>query len=95
MHLSHCQVPAELTRMHFVAQRFLACSLFARDNNLNIPRHFELYFISCMLDGVQLDLGFFLARQLHSANVSTKGKIVIDGIITTIARFFGVEPNPR
>ena len=46
-----------------------------------------------MLDGVQLDPGSFLARQLHSAVVSTKGMIVIGGIITTIARFLGVKPN--
>jgi len=30
---------------------------------------------------------------LHSA-VSTKGRIVTGGIITTIARFLSVEPNP-
>jgi len=48
-----------------------------------------------MLDGDQLDPGSFLARQLHSAIVSTKGRIVIGGIITTIARFLGVEPNPE
>jgi len=27
--------------------------------------------------------------------VSTKGRIVIDGVITTIAIFLGVEPNLR
>jgi len=48
-----------------------------------------------MLDGDQLDSGSFLARQLHSAAVSTIGRIVIGGIITTIARFLGVEPNPE
>jgi len=46
-----------------------------------------------MLDGAQLDPGSFLARQLHSAAVSTKVRIVIGGIITTIARFLGVGPN--
>ena len=35
-----------------VAQRILACSLFARDDNLNVSKLFELYFLSCMLDGV-------------------------------------------
>ena len=48
-----------------------------------------------MLDGDELDPCSFLARQLHSAAVSTKGRIVIGGIITTIARFMGVEPNPE
>jgi len=48
-----------------------------------------------MLDGVQLDPGLFLARQLYSAAVSTKGRIVIDGIVTTTAKFLGVEPNPE
>ena len=51
--------------------------------------------MSCMLDGVQLDPGAFLARQLYSAAVSSKGRTVIDGIITTIARFLVIEPNPK
>jgi len=46
-----------------------------------------------MLDGVQLDPGSFLTRQLHSAAISTNGRIVIGRIITTTARFLGVEPN--
>jgi len=46
-----------------------------------------------MLDGIQLDPASFLARQLHSAAVSTNGRIVIGVIVTTIARFLGVEPN--
>ena len=71
----------------------LACSLFARDDNLNVSGLSELYFLSCILDGDQLVPGSFLARQLHSAAVSTKGRIVIDGIVTTIARFLGVDPN--
>jgi len=48
-----------------------------------------------MLDGLPLDPGSFLARQLHSVAVSTKDRIVIGGIITTIARFLCVEPNPK
>ena len=77
-----------------VAQRILACSLFARDDSLNVPRLSELYFLSCVLDEDQLKPGSFLARQLHSAIISTKRRIVIRGIIiTTIARFLGVEPN--
>jgi len=46
-----------------------------------------------MLDGVQLDPGSFLARQLHSAVVSTNGKIVVGEIVTIIARLLGVELN--
>ena len=76
-----------------VAQRILASSLFARDDSVNVPRLFELYFPSCMLDGDQLDPGSFLARQMHSTAVSTKSRIVIGGILTTIARFLGIEPN--
>jgi len=49
--------------------------------------------LSYMLKGIQLDPGSFLARQLHSAPVSTKAKIVIEGIVTTIARFLGNVPN--
>jgi len=78
-----------------VAQRILACSLFAQDDSMNVPRLFEFYFLACMLDGDQLDPGLFLARQLHSATVSTKGRIVIGGIATTIVRFLEVEPKPE
>jgi len=78
-----------------VAQPTLACSLFARDDSLNVSRLSKLYFLSCMLDDIQLDPSFFLARQLCSTAVSTKGRIVIGGIITTIARFLGVKPNLR
>jgi len=48
-----------------------------------------------MLDIVQHDPSSFLARQLHSAAVSTKGRIVIGGIVTTIVRFLGIEPKPE
>jgi len=68
---------------------------FARDDSLNVHRLSELYLLSCMLDGVQIDLGAFVARQLYSAIVSTKGRIVIGGVITTIARLLGVEPDPE
>jgi len=78
-----------------VVQRILACSLFTRDNSLNVPRLSDLYFLSYMLDGDQLDPSSFLTRQLHSAVVSTKGRIVIGGIVTTIARLLGIEPNPE
>jgi len=73
-----------------VAHRILTCSTFAQDDSLNVSRLSELYFLSCMLDGVQLDPDSFLARQLHSAAVSTNGRIVIGGIVTTTARFLGV-----
>jgi len=78
-----------------LAQRIFACSLFTRDDSLNVPRLFELYFLFCMLDGVQLGIGPLLARQLHSAAVSSKVRIVIGEIITTIVRLLGVEPNPE
>ena len=45
-----------------VAQRILAYSLFARGDSVNVPRLSELYFLSCMLNGVQLDRSSFLAR---------------------------------
>jgi len=48
-----------------------------------------------MLDGVQLNPGSFLSRQLHSSTVSTKSGIVIGGVVITIANFLGVEPNPK
>jgi len=48
-----------------------------------------------MLDAVPLDPSSFLTRQLHSAAVTIKGRIVIGGIVTTIARFLGVKLNPE
>jgi len=48
-----------------------------------------------MLHGERLDLRSFLAIQLYSAATNTKGKIVIGGIITSIGRFLGFEPNPN
>ena len=48
-----------------------------------------------MLDTVQTDPEAFLARQLYSVAVSTKCKIVIGAVITTIARILGAEPNPH
>ena len=42
-----------------IAQRILACCFFARDDSLNVLRLFELYFLSCMVAGVQLDPVYF------------------------------------
>jgi len=78
-----------------VAQRILACCFFATNDGMNVPRLSELYFFSCLLDDVQLDSRSFLARQLYSAAISTKGKVVIGGITTTIARFLAVELSPE
>jgi len=36
-----------------------------------------------------------LARQLYSAAVSTKGRIIIGGIVATTTRFLGIKPNPE
>jgi len=46
-----------------------------------------------MFHGERLDPGSFLACQLYSVATSTKGRIVIGGIITSIARFLGIEHN--
>jgi len=46
-----------------------------------------------MLNGDSIDPGAFLACQLYRAAVSTKGKIVIGGRITSIVRFLGIESN--
>ena len=71
----------------------MALGIFARDSNVNIPRLSEIYFLLCMLEGECLDSGSFLACQLYSAAICTKGRIVSGGIITSIARFLGIEPN--
>jgi len=78
-----------------VVQRILACCFFGPDDSLNVSRFSKLYFLSCALDGVQLDPSSFLAMQLYSSAVSTKGMMVIGGIVTTIARFLGIDPNPK
>jgi len=78
-----------------VAQLILACCFFTWDDSLDVPRLFELYFLSCMLDGAQLNPSSFLAKQLYSAGTSIKGRIVIGGIVTTIARFLSIKPNPE
>jgi len=46
-----------------------------------------------MIDGVRIGPEAFLARQLFSATTSTKGRIVIWIIITSIARFLSVESH--
>jgi len=48
-----------------------------------------------MLKGEHLDAGSFFARKLYNAATSTKGRIVVGGIITSITRFLGIEPNPN
>jgi len=48
-----------------------------------------------MLDTIQLGPRLFLDRKLYSAAVSTKYRIIIGGIMTTIARFLGSETNPE
>jgi len=50
-------------------------------------------FLSCTFCSVCP--GSFLARQLYSAAISTNGRIVIGGIVTSIVRFLRVEPNPE
>jgi len=40
-----------------------------------------------------MDPGAFFARQLYSVATSTKGRIVIGGFVTPIARFFNVIPD--
>ena len=66
-----------------------------RDDSVNVPRLSEMYFLSCMLEGESLDPGSFLAYQLYSVATSIKGRIVIRGIITSIARILGIGPNPN
>jgi len=73
----------------------MALGIFVRGDNVNVPRLYEMYFLSCMLEGEHIDLGSFLAHQLYSVAISTNGGIVIRGIIISIARFLGIEPNPN
>ena len=77
-----------------VAQHIIALDIFARDESVNLPRLFEMYFLSCVLQGDRIDPRSHLERQLYSATTSTKKRIVIRGIITSIIRFLGIELNP-
>jgi len=70
-----------------VAQHILTCFFFARDDSLNVSK--------LSLEGAQLDPDSLLGMQLYSAATSTTGRIVIGGIMTTIARFLGIESNPE
>jgi len=70
-----------------VAQRTLATGLFVRDDSVSVPRLSKLYFLSCMPHGERLDPGSFLARQLYSAATSTKGRIVIRGLLHQFHNF--------
>jgi len=47
-----------------------------------------------MFQDDHIDPGSFLSRQFYSAATSNQGRIVIGGIITSIARFLGIRPNP-
>ena len=38
-----------------VAQRLLACGLFAKEDSLNVPHRSELYFLYSMLEGDRID----------------------------------------
>jgi len=46
-----------------------------------------------MMNGKQIDLGAFLASQLHSAATSTWERIASEGLITSIAKLIRVEPR--
>ena len=78
-----------------VTERIMTLGIFARDDSDNVPPLSKMYFLSCMLQGDRIDPRSFLARQLYSAATSTKGPIVIRGIIISITRFLGIEPNPN
>ena len=57
-------------------------------------RLFELYFLYSMLEGDRIDHGSFLVNQLYSAATNSAHKIIIGGLITSIAGLVGVELNP-
>jgi len=68
----------------------LSCSVSTRNDSLNVLQLFELYSLLCMMNGDQIDPGYFLLIQFYSAATSTVGTIVIGGIITPIAGSLGV-----
>jgi len=77
-----------------VVQQLLACGLFVKEDSLNVPHLFELYFLHNMLEGDPIDPVSFFVNQLYSAVISSAHRIVIGGLITPIARLVGVELNP-
>ena len=77
-----------------VAQRLLAYGLFARDDSLNVCLS-ELYFLYSMLQGGRLDLGLFLVSRLNSVATSSTQMIMIQGLITPIARLIAILLNPN
>ena len=77
-----------------VAQRLLACGLFAREDILTMSRLSKLYFFNSMPQGHQHDPGSSLVNQLYSAATSSIYRIVIRGLITHIAVSVGIELDP-
>ena len=73
-----------------VAQCIFVFGLFARDDSINVSQLSELYFMSCMMNGIRIDPEPFLGRQLFSVATSTKGRIVIRAVIK---QFLGIESN--
>jgi len=61
---------------------------------MNVLHQSKLYSL-CIMNGDRTDLGSFLATLFYSATTSTVGRIIIRGIITSIARSLGFEPNPE
>ena len=73
----------------------LACGLFPREDNLNVPYLSELYFLYNILQGDRLDPGSSFVNQLHNTATSSAHRIVIGGLITPIHRLVEIELNPN
>jgi len=67
-----------------VAQKLLACGLFAREDTLKVARLFELYFLYSMLQGDYLHPGSVLFSQLHSAAISSTQRIMIGALLPAL-----------
>jgi len=71
----------------------LSFGVFIEDDRLNVPRLSEQYFMSSMVNGDWIHPGSFVVHQLYSATTSTTGRVVIGGLITSIAYPLGVKHN--
>jgi len=56
-----------------VAQRLLACDLFARKDSMNVLHQFELYFLLCILNSQCSNPRSFLVSVLYSVATGFSG----------------------
>ena len=74
-----------------IIQRILANTIFGREECSKIMSP-ELQSLYCMTHGMEFDLGYeFVKKLLRLSSASTKGAIVIGGLVTRIAKALDID----